>query len=404
MTAPSDGEVIDDILQTFAARTKKEQDAAVVEKARAAAAAAGLSADRFMVCERGVSFGYNNLVSDMRALAIMRESDCPVIFDATHSVQLPGGQGTASGGQREFVRDVAFHAHAEIAPAACESVALIFGRDVEAADERHALPARLQLSHDVGLLLGADFGEDVFLRHARLRRDGRSCRPLVAGHEKDVFAVLLQAGDDFRRVRLQLVAQRDELRDRIAGMQPQIQSLPQGYEETAVDLRLDGVHHHQVVEVVDPEILAALVAQRFDCGDGLLLREGFTVAWVGWEFDVPQRDGAIRIQVPRAEGATTTVRSLATPNAAAPTFTFEDLWPYTAVDASAAANSLTVRDGPFGPAMKIDRARWTLDENPVALTSGFEAVIDSPGRGRAWVGTASATGIRASPRCGLAPR
>ena len=59
--------------------------------------------DTIMVCERGVSFGYNNLVSDMRSLAIMRETDCPVVFDATHSVQLPGGQGTSSGGQREFV-------------------------------------------------------------------------------------------------------------------------------------------------------------------------------------------------------------------------------------------------------------------------------------------------------------
>ncbi|MBI3545820.1 MAG: 3-deoxy-8-phosphooctulonate synthase [Gammaproteobacteria bacterium] len=59
--------------------------------------------DRIMVCERGVSFGYNNLVSDMRALAIMRETACPVVFDATHSVQLPGGQGSKSGGQREFV-------------------------------------------------------------------------------------------------------------------------------------------------------------------------------------------------------------------------------------------------------------------------------------------------------------
>ncbi|MDH4133604.1 MAG: 3-deoxy-8-phosphooctulonate synthase [Gammaproteobacteria bacterium] len=58
---------------------------------------------RIMVCERGVSFGYNNLVSDMRSLAIMREAGCPVVFDATHSVQLPGGQGTKSGGQREFV-------------------------------------------------------------------------------------------------------------------------------------------------------------------------------------------------------------------------------------------------------------------------------------------------------------
>jgi len=56
-----------------------------------------------MVCERGVSFGYNNLVSDMRSLAVMRETGCPVVFDATHSVQLPGGQGTSSGGQREFV-------------------------------------------------------------------------------------------------------------------------------------------------------------------------------------------------------------------------------------------------------------------------------------------------------------
>src|SRR6201999_428312 len=63
----------------------------------------GLSEDRFMACERGVSFGYNNLVSDMRSLAIMRETNAPVVFDATHSVQLPGGQGTSSGGQREFV-------------------------------------------------------------------------------------------------------------------------------------------------------------------------------------------------------------------------------------------------------------------------------------------------------------
>jgi 2-dehydro-3-deoxyphosphooctonate aldolase (KDO 8-P synthase) len=79
----------------------------VIDKAREAAieAAGGDSSagDRFMVCERGVSFGYNNLVSDMRSLAIMRETGCPVVFDATHSVQLPGGQGTASGGQREFV-------------------------------------------------------------------------------------------------------------------------------------------------------------------------------------------------------------------------------------------------------------------------------------------------------------
>lgn len=75
----------------------------VIGKARRAAAAAGVATDKFMVTERGVSFGYNNLVSDMRSLAIMRETDCPVIFDATHSVQLPGGLGEKSGGQREFV-------------------------------------------------------------------------------------------------------------------------------------------------------------------------------------------------------------------------------------------------------------------------------------------------------------
>src|SRR5690606_5954782 len=75
----------------------------VAEKARSAAREAGIQEDTIMVCERGASFGYNNLVSDMRSLAIMRETGCPVVFDATHSVQLPGGQGTHSGGQREFV-------------------------------------------------------------------------------------------------------------------------------------------------------------------------------------------------------------------------------------------------------------------------------------------------------------
>jgi 2-dehydro-3-deoxyphosphooctonate aldolase (KDO 8-P synthase) len=75
----------------------------VVDKARGAARAAGVDEETIMVCERGASFGYNNLVSDMRSLAIMRETGCPVVFDATHSVQLPGGQGTSSGGQREFV-------------------------------------------------------------------------------------------------------------------------------------------------------------------------------------------------------------------------------------------------------------------------------------------------------------
>jgi 2-dehydro-3-deoxyphosphooctonate aldolase (KDO 8-P synthase) len=70
----------------------------VVAKAREAS-----GTDNIMVCERGASFGYNNLVSDMRSLMVMRDTDCPVVFDATHSVQLPGGQGTSSGGQREFV-------------------------------------------------------------------------------------------------------------------------------------------------------------------------------------------------------------------------------------------------------------------------------------------------------------
>ena len=75
----------------------------VIDKARAAARDAWLNGDNFMACERGASFGYNNLVSDMRSLAIMRETNAPVVFDATHSVQLPGGNGTSSGGQREMV-------------------------------------------------------------------------------------------------------------------------------------------------------------------------------------------------------------------------------------------------------------------------------------------------------------
>ncbi len=75
----------------------------VIDKARAAAREKGLPEDNFLACERGASFGYNNLVSDMRSLAIMRETGAPVVFDATHSVQLPGGQGTSSGGQREHV-------------------------------------------------------------------------------------------------------------------------------------------------------------------------------------------------------------------------------------------------------------------------------------------------------------
>ncbi|TAL74735.1 MAG: 3-deoxy-8-phosphooctulonate synthase [Burkholderiaceae bacterium] len=75
----------------------------VIDKARAAARERGLSEDNFMACERGASFGYNNLVSDMRSLSIMRETGAPVVFDATHSVQLPGGQGATSGGDRAMV-------------------------------------------------------------------------------------------------------------------------------------------------------------------------------------------------------------------------------------------------------------------------------------------------------------
>lgn len=79
----------------------------VVTKAREAAEAAGHDPDNFLLCERGASFGYNNLVSDMRSLPIMAETGCPVVFDATHSVQLPGGQGDRSGGERRFVPTLA---------------------------------------------------------------------------------------------------------------------------------------------------------------------------------------------------------------------------------------------------------------------------------------------------------
>jgi 2-dehydro-3-deoxyphosphooctonate aldolase (KDO 8-P synthase) len=82
---------------------KKGQFLAPWDMANVVAKARAVGNDQIMVCERGVSFGYNNLVSDMRALAVMRATRCPVVFDATHSVQLPGGQGQSSGGQREFV-------------------------------------------------------------------------------------------------------------------------------------------------------------------------------------------------------------------------------------------------------------------------------------------------------------
>lgn len=82
---------------------KKGQFLAPSDMLQVATKAKSMGNDQIMVCERGVSFGYNNLVSDMRSLAIMRETECPVVFDATHSVQLPGGKGSSSGGQREFV-------------------------------------------------------------------------------------------------------------------------------------------------------------------------------------------------------------------------------------------------------------------------------------------------------------
>lgn len=82
---------------------KKGQFLAPWDMKHVVAKAKAVGNEQIMVCERGVSFGYNNLVSDMRSLAVMRETDCPVVFDATHSVQLPGGQGASSGGQREFV-------------------------------------------------------------------------------------------------------------------------------------------------------------------------------------------------------------------------------------------------------------------------------------------------------------
>jgi 2-dehydro-3-deoxyphosphooctonate aldolase (KDO 8-P synthase) len=82
---------------------KKGQFLAPWDMKNVVAKAKAVGNDDILVCERGASFGYNNLVSDMRSLSVMRETGCPVVFDATHSVQLPGGQGTSSGGQREFV-------------------------------------------------------------------------------------------------------------------------------------------------------------------------------------------------------------------------------------------------------------------------------------------------------------
>lgn len=139
----------------------------VMEKAREAAREAGLNEDNFMACERGVSFGYNNLVSDMRSLAIMRETGCPVVFDATHSVQLPGGQGTASGGQREFVPVLARAAVAagisglfmETHPNPCE--ALSDGPNAWPLGQLKALLATLKALD--GMVKQAGFAESALL-------------------------------------------------------------------------------------------------------------------------------------------------------------------------------------------------------------------------------------------------
>ena len=112
-----------------------------------------------------------------------------------------------------------------------------------------------------------------------------------------------------------------------------------------------------------------------DFGDEFLLRQGFTLVWVGWEFDVPRRDGVMRIEVPAATGTTGVVRAYFTPDARRPDFTVGDLGGYTPSHASAAENTLTVRDGMLGAPTTIPRDTWRLVGNVVTLDSGFE-----PGR------------------------
>ena len=146
----------------------------VVGKAKAAS-----GADNILVCERGASFGYHNLVSDMRALAIMRDTDCPVVFDATHSVQLPGGKGTSSGGQREFVPVLA-------RAAVAAGVAGVFmethpNPDVALSDGPNAWPlgqmrALLETLKQIDATVkSAGFPEDELRRVDRL--DSRSLSP-----------------------------------------------------------------------------------------------------------------------------------------------------------------------------------------------------------------------------------
>jgi len=134
----------------------------VIDKARDAAREAGLDADRFLACERGVSFGYNNLISDMRSLSILRATGCPVVFDATHSVQLPGGMGTASGGQREFVPVLA---RAAVASGIAGVFMETHPRPAEAlSDGPNAVP----LGHMAGLLETLVELDQVTKRHGLL--------------------------------------------------------------------------------------------------------------------------------------------------------------------------------------------------------------------------------------------
>lgn len=110
-----------------------------------------------------------------------------------------------------------------------------------------------------------------------------------------------------------------------------------------------------------------------DVGDGFLLRLGYTIVWVGWEFDVAQRNGVLRIEVPNAEGATATVHSMTTPNARSATAQFNDLTNYRASDAASPQNTLTVRDGSTGKPTTIVRDKWTLNGTTVTLQGDFEA-------------------------------
>ncbi len=137
----------------------------VIDKARAAARAKGLNEDNFLACERGVSFGYNNLVSDMRALAIMRETGAPVVFDATHSVQLPGGQGTSSGGQREFVPVLAR------AAVAVGVAGLFMETHPDPAKALSDGPNAVPLKHMKALLTTLVALDDVTKRHGFLEND-----------------------------------------------------------------------------------------------------------------------------------------------------------------------------------------------------------------------------------------